>query len=122
MRAPHTVGDPRVFVFGSNLAGIHAAGAADYARVCLGARWGVGEGPTGHTYALPTCKSPGIPLSLAEVAGAVVRFLIHAAANPDVTFYVTAVGCGIAGFDEDQIAPLFRSAPSNCDLPDGWRK
>jgi hypothetical protein len=118
----HKRGDSRIFVFGSNRLGIHGGGAARYAHESLGAVWGVGEGLTGRTYALPTCIRPGEPLTIEAVAIHVGKFLHHAAAHPDARFFVSAVGCGIAGFSEDEIAPLFADAPSNCDLPPGWRK
>jgi hypothetical protein len=117
----HTASDPRVFVFGSNRLGIHGAGAARYATVELGAQRGVGEGPTGRTYALPTCLAPGTPLTLREMTNHVERFLEHARVHSNTRFFVSAVGCGIAGFSENEIAPLFARAPENCDLPPGWR-
>jgi len=133
MEHVHVASDPRIFVFGSNLMGIHGAGAARYAAMQLGAESCFGEGPMGkrhplsppRCYALPTCSAPGRPLELSEVARYVQRFLEYAAAlldiMPDERFFVSAVGCGIAGFTEAQIAPLFANAPSNCDLPPGWR-
>lgn len=117
----HTKSDSRVFVFGSNLLGQHAGGAADYAHRELSAVWGVGEGETGRAYALPTCDAPGSPLTIDEVSAAVDRFLEHARNNPNTTYFVSEVGCGIAGFTAAEIAPLFAAAPSNCDLPPGWR-
>jgi hypothetical protein len=118
----HRRHDPRTFVFGSNRLGIHGAGAAFYASTELGAVSGVGEGPTGRCYALPTCSAPGIPLSLAEVTDHVRLFIAWAHASPSELFFVSPVGCGIAGFTEAQIAPLFIDAPDNCDLPPGWRR
>lgn len=127
MEHVHNSTDPRVFVFGSNLRGIHGAGAARYAATALGALTGVNEGRTGRSYALPTCSKPGVPLSLREVKRHVDRFLLHAEfakadeREYDTRFFVSAVGCGIAGFKESEIAPLFKDAPDNCDLPPGWR-
>ena len=117
----HRFDDPRVFVFGSNRKGIHGAGAARYAANSLGAKHGIGEGRTGHAYALPTCYLPGVPLTLDEVREHVMTFLAHASENPDVDFFVSEVGCGLAGFRPDQIAPMFMHAPDNCHLPPGWR-
>ena len=117
----HSKDDDRIFVFGSNLLGIHGAGAARYAHMDLGAEWGVGEGPTGRTYALPTCYGPGDPVSMEELEYYVTCFLVYAAENPTVRFFVSAVGCGLAGFLEDEVAPFFADAPDNCDLPPGWR-
>lgn len=113
----HTEDDPRYFVFGSNRLGVHGAGAAWYAVSRLGARPGIGEGVSGRTYALPTCSMPGVPLTLDEVRVHVERFLRVARAMSEARFFVSAVGCGIAGFREEQVAPLFADAPANCDLP-----
>lgn len=113
---------PRVIlVFGSNLAGIHGAGAARDARVFWGAQSGVGEGRTGEAYALPTCDVPGCRRTLLDIAASVTRFCSYAAQHPELTFYVTRVGCGIAGYDDSDIAPMFAGAPSNVQLPKGWR-
>lgn len=118
----HEKDDPRIFVFGSNRIGVHGGGAARYAAYSLGAQRGISEGITGRTYALPTCSRPGTPLTLAEVSVHVQRFLGLARLMPETRFFVSAVGCGIAGFTEKQIAPMFKDAPANCDLPPGWRE
>lgn len=110
-----------IFVFGSNMAGIHGAGAARDARVFWGAEMGVGEGRTGDAYALPTCEVPGRRRTLQDIAYSVARFCAYAEQHPELTFYVTRIGCGIAGYDDDDIAPLFAGAPSNVQLPKGWR-
>lgn len=113
----HTPDDPRIFVFGSNLRGIHGGGAAYYAHKQLGAEWGVGQGPTGLTYALPTCVLPGVPLELSQVYGHTQVFLDWARLNPETRFFVSEVGCGLAGFKVEDVAPFFEGVPSNCDLP-----
>jgi hypothetical protein len=128
----HTATDGRVFVFGSNRLGIHGAGAARYARDQLGAVTGVGEGRTGRAYALPTCSAPGVPLTIDEIKAHVDQFLSYAytieeedvlaIGRVSVRFFVSTVGCGLAGFREETIAPLFATAPSNCDLPPRWRR
>lgn len=110
-----------VFVFGSNLAGIHGAGAARYAERNLGAKRGVGFGPTGKCYALPTKDSKIKPLGLAEIASYVEQFITYAGGNPDLTFEVTQIGCGLAGYTVDEIAPLFKQAPLNCQFDTAWR-
>lgn len=117
----HTPDDPRVFVFGSNERGIHGGGAARYAYDKLGAWWDIGEGLMGRAYALPTCSLPGRPLPLQEVRRYVDRFLQVAATHPETKFFVSEVGCGLAGHSAEDIAPLFASAPDNCDLPPTWR-
>lgn len=109
-----------IFVFGSNLAGRHGKGAALYARQNHGAEYGVGEGITGNSYALPTKDEQLRVRSLADIKVSVDKFISYAADNPQLTFQVTKVGCGLAGFKECEIAPLFKDAPSNCIMPDGW--
>lgn len=111
-----------VFVFGSNLAGRHGRGAAYFAATYRGAVRGVGEGLTGNAYALPTKDERLGPRSLPEVAAAVQRFLEVALSNPTRSFLVTRVGCGLAGFSDEAIAPMFTDAPENVDLPVRWRQ
>lgn len=109
-----------VFVFGSNRLGVHGAGAAKEAHRHYGAVYGCGEGLQGSSYAIPTKKTPYASLSLVEVAVAVERFIEFAQDHPQHEFHLTRVGCGLAGFTDEQIAPLFRSAPLNVHLPDLW--
>jgi len=104
-----------IFVFGSNEEGRHYAGAAKYAQDHCGAQPGVGVGPTGQSYAIPTMN--GWPRLKAEVA----RFIEYATQHPERSFFVTRVGCGLAGYQDHGIAPLFLHAPENCLLPLGWR-
>ena len=125
----HEPTDDRIFVFGSNLKAIHGAGAAAYAR-SLGVDMGVAEGPMPmlgqcRTYALPTCSQPGRPLSLAQLSHWVNNFITWARQVEHETggvqrIFLSEVGCGIAGFTREQVAPLFNGVPSNVDLPDGW--
>lgn len=103
-----------IFVFGSNMAGKHLGGAARFALVNNDAVFGQGEGLQGTSYALPTMDENLQPLPLAEVEKAVKRFLAFATDRTDLTFQVTAVGCGIAGFSREDIIPMFRLAPLNC--------
>jgi hypothetical protein len=107
------LGENEIFVFGSNIHGAHGGGAARYAHQKFGAEWGVGEGLTGRTYALPTMEGD------ASLKQAVEHFIACAKAHPEFTFLVTAVGCGIAGYTPDEVAPLFREAASleNVYLP-----
>ncbi len=103
-----------IFVFGSNLKGVHGAGAAAFAYSHRGAVWGQGEGLQGDSYALPTCSAPGVPLELRSIEHYITRFLNFAKDHPTLQFQVTAVGCGIAGFKPEQIAPLFfKHGPSD---------
>lgn len=110
-----------VFVFGSNLSGIHGGGAAYYARQVLGAVIGDGVGRTGRCYAIPT-KNEDISetLSLDDIRVFVRGFLAHATMRPMETFFVTRIGCGLAGLTNEEVAPLFADAPMNCVLPELW--
>lgn len=109
-----------IFVFGSNLSGRHGKGAALYARKHHGAVYGIGEGRTGNSYAIPTKDKNLKSRSLLEIKESINLFIKYAEENPSLTFQVTKVGCGLAGFKEEEIAPMFASAPSNCKLPDNW--
>ncbi len=108
-----SLGENEIFVFGSNIQGSHGGGAAWYAHKNFGAEWGVGEGLTGRTYALPTMEGP------TSLKHAVDNFVACAKQHPELTFLVTAVGCGIAGYRPDEVAPLFKEATSleNVFLP-----
>jgi hypothetical protein len=106
----------RIFVFGSNLMGYHGGGAAKFAADHCGAAMGVGEGLTGESYALPTCKAPGVPLDKSRVIEAINTFRAFALARPEMDFLLTAVGCGIAGFDVEDIAELCEHMPDNVYL------
>lgn len=111
----------KIFVFGSNLAGRHGRGAALTALKQWGAEYGVGRGRTGMAYALPTKDRALAPLSLRQIKYNVDEFIAYAMSELDLTFIVTKVGCGLAGYSEDDIAPMFARAPENCQLPEGWR-
>lgn len=106
-----------IFVFGSNLAGIHGAGAARMAFDFLGAIWGVGEGHQGKTYALPTKDHDINTLSLVEIKKHVDTFLEYAENHPEFIFLITKVGCGLAGWTTEDIAPMFSEVSSNIVLP-----
>lgn len=111
---------PPVFVFGSNLAGRHGAGAALFAHQHRGAVLGNGCGPQGNAYAIPTKDAHLHPLPLGVIAGHVADFLAYAAAHPGARFELTPVGCGLAGYTPDQIAPMFAAAPANVRLPQAF--
>jgi hypothetical protein len=83
----------------------------------------VGVGRTGNAYAIPTKDShPKLfPLPLQAIETYVCGFLNYARDNPDLEFEVTRVGCGLAGYKNEQIAPFFRNAPPNCYLPEEWK-
>lgn len=110
-----------IFVFGSNLAGRHGAGSALHAAKHFGAERGIGEGRTGEAYAIPTKDSKLRVLPLCDIQVGVDRFIAYARANPDLAFDIVKIGCGLAGYKDDQIAPMFANALDNCVLPEGWR-
>lgn len=99
-----------IFVFGSNLAGIHGAGSALEAKKKWGAIQGQGIGRQGQSYAIPTKDSHLKVLQLSAIRYYVNEFLIYAKNHPDNTFQVVAIGCGLAGYKPHQIAPYFRDA------------
>ena len=117
--------DNEVFVFGSNLSGIHGAGAAKLALNRFGAIWGLGSGIQGKSYAIPT-KDFNVysKLSIDKIKDYVDIFIIFAKDLNDVTFFVTEIGCGLAGYIPEDIAPLFVDAMDveNIYLPERFWK
>lgn len=105
-----------VFVFGSNEAGKHGAGAAWWA-VTFGAKWGVGNGHEGQTYAIPTKDTKLKVLDLDSIETYVKQFLAYAAQHPELNFLVTPIGTGYAGIDPTDIAPMFKAA---VDMTNVW--
>lgn len=106
-----------VFVFGSNLAGRHGKGAALWARQHRGAVYGVGLGMTGNSFAIPTKDRELRTLPLEDIRRYVDRFIRFALDRPDLTFQLTPIGCGLAGYSPEQIAPMFADSPPNVILP-----
>ena len=106
-----------VFVFGSNLAGMHGGGAARIAHLYFGAVMGNGDGIQGQSYAIPTMQG-----GVDTIRPYVDKFIAYAKQHPDKQFLVTRIGCGIAGFSADEIAPLFADAVAveNISLPDDF--
>lgn len=106
-----------VFVFGSNLQGMHAGGAARVALEHFGAVPGQGVGLQGQSYAIPTMQG-----GVDTIQPYVDEFIDFAKLHPELTFLVTRIGCGIAGFTDVEIAPLFTQAHNvdNIILPPGW--
>lgn len=109
-----------IFVFGSNLAGRHGKGAALDARIKHGAVYGIGVGMTGNSYAIPTKGHNLEVLPLSKIAQHVEQFKNFATENKQYTFNITRVGCGLAGYTDEQMAPLFNGCPPNCILPKEW--
>lgn len=112
----------RIFVFGSNLAGRHGAGSALEAYRHHGAARGVGCGPTGNSYAIPTKDQKLQTLPLSQIALWIEKFLTYAETHKELQFDVVEVGCGLAGYTPQQIAPFFRGAPTNVALPKRFRE
>ena len=111
------VAEDEVFVFGSNLEGRHAGGAARAAYDHFGAIWGQGVGIQGQSYAIPTMHG-----GVDEIKPYVDDFIAYAKAHPEKKFLVTPIGCGIAGFTPEEIAPLFADAKDveNIWLPESF--
>ena len=109
-----------IFVFGSNLAGRHGKGAVLEARRHRGAIYGQGIGRQGDAYAIPTKDHHLRVLPLAAIEAHVAAFLRYARGLPDVAFELTPIGCGLAGYGFEQIAPMFVTAPANVRLPDAF--
>lgn len=116
-----TVLEPNeVFVFGSNLNGFHNGGAARVALDKFGAVYGQPTGPQGDSYAIPTMTRDMKPLAPKYIRHYADVFIEYATANPQKTFYLTKVGCGIAGHREPDMALLFEGTPDNVIKPEKW--
>lgn len=97
--------DNEIFVFGSNLEGMHGGGAARAAYNKFGAIWGQGIGLQGQSYGIPTMHG-----GVKEIKPYVDEFINFAKSHPELKFLVTRIGCGIAGFSDNEMAPLFKDA------------
>jgi hypothetical protein len=106
-----------IFVFGSNLKGMHGGGAAYVAYRKFGAVMGQGVGLQGQSYAIPTMQG-----GVETIRPYVDEFIQFAKQHPELTFLVTRIGCGIAGFTDEEISPLFEAAHGveNIVLPPNW--
>ena len=123
----HVWHEDEIFVFGSNLAGIHGAGAAKFAYEHCGAKWGFGNGLCGKSYAIPTKKlNVKDSLTLEEIS-AYVEYFVSYTKKPVVLqlrlkFFLTAIGTGLAGFTDEEIAPLFAEVcQENVRVPPQWK-
>ena len=110
-----------IFVFGSNLAGYHGAGAAKVARQLFGAKLGDSLGITGFSFAIPTKDEHIQTISLHRIKLYVDIFNDFAKQHPHLEFWMTRVGAGLAGYENSDIAPLFRNLP-NINWPEEWEE
>ena len=106
--------DGEIFVFGSNGFGAHNGGAAAMAVAKFGAIYGQAEGLQGQSYAINTMDGFEV------MAEQVTRFIEFAREHLELTFYVTEIGCGIAGYSPEEVAPLFKDVPENVVLPESF--
>ena len=106
-----------IFVFGSNLEGMHGGGAARLAYDKFGAIWGQGVGLQGQSYGIPTMHG-----GVEDIKPYVDEFIEFTKSHPELTFLVTRIGCGIAGFRDEEIAPLFKECIEidNVILPESF--
>ena len=111
------LGEGEIFVFGSNLKGMHGGGAAYVALEKFGAKLGQGVGLQGQSYAIPTMQG-----GVDSIRPYVNEFIAYAKMHTEMKFLVTRIGCGIAGYKDGEIAPLFRNAVDveNIYLPEAW--
>jgi hypothetical protein len=113
--------DGEIFVFGSNLGGRHGKGAALCALREHGAVYGQGFGLQGNSFAIPTKDENLRTLPLLRIEAFVKLFLESARLMSARTFRLTPIGCGLAGYTPDQIAPMFRIAPPNVIIPEEFK-
>jgi len=110
-----------IFVFGSNTAGLHGAGAAKAAYKKYGARWNQGYGHYGDSFAIPTKNQWIETLHMDQITNFVNGFIAYAECHPEFTFQVTRIGCGLAGLKDKDMALLFLHAPQNCLFDEAWK-
>ena len=112
----------KCFVFGSNESGIHGAGAAKFAYEKHGARFGKSYGHHGDSFAIPTKDEYIETMPLKRIEQYVQGFLAYASGHRKLTFQVTRIGCGLAGYTDSQMASLFKGAPINCQFDEKWKQ
>ncbi|WP_173910317.1 hypothetical protein [Acinetobacter sp. Marseille-Q1618] len=110
-----------VFVFGSNMAGTHQGGAAKIALLHFGAMKGVGRGWSGQSFAIPTMNEHLQQMPLSQIQHYVDDFKIYTKNHPKTKYFVTAVGCGVAGYKVEEIAPMFKGISHNVIFPASFR-
>lgn len=110
-----------IFVFGSNLAGTHQGGAAKIALQHFGAVKGAGRGWAGQSYAIPTMNEHLQQMPLSQIEHYIDDFKIYTKNHPQNTYFITAVGCGVAGYKVEEIAPMFKGISKNVIFPASFR-
>lgn len=111
----------QIFVCGTNTAGLHYGGAAKQAWEDFGLVWGVGEGLSGRSYAFPTLDGEFNKLKIRSLVNSRNRLYKSCEVNKDNEYILTKVGCGIAGYQENEMKDLFIDPPNNLILPEDWR-
>lgn len=112
-----TLAEDSIFVFGSNLAGLHQEGAAKIALDHFGALAQVGRGWAGQSFAIPTMNEHLQQMPLSQIQHYVDDFKTYSQNHPQKTYFITAIGCGAAGYKVEEIAPMFKGISSNVILP-----
>lgn len=110
-----------IFVYGSNLGGIHGAGAAREAFLSFGAVYGNGIGLHGNSYGIPTKDEYIQTIDLQHITPFINEFVRYTHDNPQLKFWVTRIGCGLAGYQDNEIAPLFKLCNTNCSFATSWK-
>lgn len=110
-----------IFVFGSNLAGTHAGGAAKIALQHFGAMKGAGRGWSGQSYAIPTMNEHLQQMPLSQIQHYIEDFKIYTKNHPKMKYFITSVGCGVAGYKVEEIAPMFKGISKNVIFPHSFR-
>lgn len=117
----NSLAEDTVFVFGSNLAGTHAGGAAKMALIHFGAVKGVGRGWAGQSYAIPTMNEHLQQMPLSHIESYIEDFKIYTKNHPKNKYFLTSVGCGVAGYKVEEIAPMFKGISRNVIFPVSFR-
>lgn len=120
LNSEHKISLGEIFVFGSNLAGKHGKGAAKTALDKHGAVYGQGQGWQGNSYAIPTKDTHLKTLSLQHIKLNVASFIEFTKLNIERKYFLTRIGCGLAGYKDSDIAPMFKETLKNVRKPPGW--
>lgn len=116
-----SLAEDTVFVFGSNMAGTHQGGAAKTAHLHFGAMKGVGRGWSGQSFAIPTMNEHLQQMPLSQIQHYIDDFKIYTQNHPKLKYFITSVGCGVAGYKVEEIAPMFKGISHNVIFPQSFR-